>query len=152
MTTVDADETRTLAAVLDELIPPRPDGTLPGAGALGVGAHVTHMVGQLPELGLVVTDGLRALGALARARGVASFADLAPADRQAVLRELDATAPGFTPTLTFLGYGGYYADPRVVTALGLEARAPFPRGYAVPESDFALLENVKRRGPRWREC
>jgi hypothetical protein len=149
MTTMD---NRTLAAALDELVPPRPDGTLPGAGALGVGAHVTRMLGQLPELEGVVTEGLRALDGLARERGAASFADLAQADRAAVMGEIDAKAPGFTPSLTFLAYSGYYADVRVVTALGLEARAPFPQGYAVPETDFALLENVKRRGPRWRQC
>jgi hypothetical protein len=141
-----------LAAVLDELVPPRPDGSLPGAGALGVGAHVERMCAQVPELASPVTQGLRALAELARGRGGRSFADLAAADRQAVLREVDAVAPGFTPTLTFLAYGGYYADPRVVAALGLEARAPFPEGYSVPASDFALLENVKRRGRRWREC
>jgi hypothetical protein len=145
-------DSRTLAAVLDELVPPRPDGALPGAGALGIGAHVERMVGALPDLGSVVLAGLEAIGELARARGVASFADLSPADRQGVMREAEAKAPGFTPSLTFLTFSGYYADTRVVAALGLGARAPFPQGYGVPDSDFALLENVKRRGPRWRKC
>jgi hypothetical protein len=146
-------DTRTLAAVLDELVPPRPDGSLPGAGALGIGAHVERMVAQLPELGDVVLAGLRVLNELARERkGMVSFADVVPRERQVLLREADVRAPGFTPSLTFLAYSGYYADPRVVAALGLAARAPFPEGYAVPDSDFALLENVKRRGSRWRQC
>ena len=40
-----------LALVLDELIPPRPDGLLPGAGTLGVGAVVEHAAAGAPELG-----------------------------------------------------------------------------------------------------
>jgi len=146
-------DSRSLSAVLDELVPPRPDGALPGAGGLGVGAHVERMLAQLPELGDVVLSGLRVLNELARERkGLVSFADVAPNERHVLLREADVRAPGFTPSLTFLTFSGYYADPRVVAALGLEARPPFPQGYAVPDSDFALLENVRKRGPRWRQC
>lgn len=45
----------------------------------------------------------------------------------------------------------YYRDDRVMQSLGMEARAPFPKGYSVPEGDWSLLEAVQRRGKIWRD-
>lgn len=45
----------------------------------------------------------------------------------------------------------YYRDDRVMTALGMEARAPFPTGYEVEQGDWSLLEPVRRKGRLWRE-
>lgn len=44
----------------------------------------------------------------------------------------------------------YYSDDRVMAALGLEPRAPFPRGYPLEEADPSLLDPVKARMPFWR--
>lgn len=45
----------------------------------------------------------------------------------------------------------YYRDDRVMESLGMEARAPFPKGYEVPEGDWSMLEAVQARGKIWRE-
>lgn len=45
----------------------------------------------------------------------------------------------------------YYRDDRVMEALGMEARAPFPLGYEVPEGDWSMLEAVQARGKIWRD-
>ena len=45
----------------------------------------------------------------------------------------------------------YYRDDRVIAALGLEARAPFPRGYELPQGDFSLVEAVRGRARMWRD-
>ena len=58
----------------------------------------------------------------------------------------------------FLEYFGklvmvcYYQNDKVIEALGLEARPPFPEGYHVDEMNFALLETVKKRGKIWRDA
>ena len=47
--------------------------------------------------------------------------------------------------------GAYYRDDRVLLALGLEARAPFPKGYTLEQGDWSLLDAVRHRAPFWRD-
>ena len=75
--------TQLLAMVLDELIPSRPDGLLPGAGTLGVGAVVEHAAAGTPELGQMLTQGLAALDDIARRTGAEGFGALSPTARVA---------------------------------------------------------------------
>ena len=37
----------------------------------------------------------------------------------------------------------YYRDDRVLRSLGLELRAPFPKGYTLEQGDWSLLDPVK---------
>jgi hypothetical protein len=140
-----------LAALLDELVPARPDGRLAGAGALGLAADVVRAMRERPPLRALVVPGLAALAAIVRARGAARLADLAPADRRAALAALAAEAPALLPTLAFVAFIAYYQDPRVLAALGREPRPPFPKGYELAPFDPALLEPVRRRAPFYRE-
>jgi hypothetical protein len=45
----------------------------------------------------------------------------------------------------------YYRDDRVMRALGLEPRAPFPRGHGLEQGEWALLDAVRNRPPMWRD-
>ena len=54
-----------------------------------------------------------------------------------------ATDQFFLPAFLFLVYSTYYQHPRVVEALGLEARAPHPKGHVVEETDWTLLDPVR---------
>lgn len=47
--------------------------------------------------------------------------------------------------------GAYYRDDRVLTALGHEARAPFPKGYEVEQGEWALVDTVRARPAFWRD-
>jgi hypothetical protein len=138
---------RMLATLLDVVVPPSDDGRLPGAGALGLTDHVLRTVEQTPMLGPVVTYGLSALADLAATRNGGGWDGLSPDERADVLREFTATDQFFLPAFLFLAYSGYYQHPRVVEALGLEARAPHPVGYEMDAGDFSLLDVVRRRGP-----
>ena len=149
--TLGPDAEPALAALLDELVPPRPDGRLAGAGGLGLAAPLLRSVAEKPELGTVLAPGVAALDALVRERGAARLVELAPAERRAVLDALATRAPGFLPTVAFLTFLAYYQDPRVLAALGREPRPPFPKGYELPPFDPALLEPVRRRAPFYRE-
>jgi FAD/FMN-containing dehydrogenase len=146
------DQMRTLAAVLDEIIPPRSDGALPGAGTLGVGTSIEHALQHTPDIRAVVVAGLSALDSLATARHARGFATLAHAERLAVLNELASTDLGFLLTLTLHGSVGYYQNGRVLEALGHAPRPPHPDGYEVPPNDLTLLEPVRRRPKMYREC
>ena len=141
------DQRRTLASVLDEVIPPRADGRLPGAGALGLAATVEGVLRATPDLGSMIAEGLTSLDDAARARMGRAFVDVGAADKVALLNEQPFMLP-----LTLQVYVAYYQDPRVVTVLGLEARAPHPHGHAVAPSDLSLLDPVRGRPPLHRPC
>ena len=141
---------RVLVHVLDDLVPPSPDGRLPGAGAAGVGAYLDGSLGALPPLKAMIAAGLDALEALARARHPGGLDALCPAERAAVLAEHAASEHAFPPILVMHAYAGYYQLPQVMTALGLPARPPHPAGYEMGEDDLSLLEPVRRRGPMYR--
>ncbi len=140
------DELRTLASVLDEVIPPSGDGQLPGAGEIGVAGYIDEALRRLPELRAVIADGLAAVNDLARQQGAADFAALARADKVQLLSQ-----QGFMFPLTLHAFIGYYQDPRVAQRLGLAPRPPHPQGYEMEPNDLSLLEPVRRRRKMYRE-
>ncbi len=144
-------EQRALSAVLDEIIPPSGDGRLPGAGELGLVRHIEQVLQQAPQVGPAITQGLSALDELARSRNAPEFAALSHQDKQEVLKQLVPTQPGFLPSLIFHTYVGYYQNGRVVEALGLEARPPFPKGHEMEPNDLTLLDPVRQRPKLYRE-
>ena len=46
----------------------------------------------------------------------------------------------------------YYADERVLMALGFEPRPPFPQGHVLEQGDWQLLDTVRNGPARYREC
>lgn len=44
----------------------------------------------------------------------------------------------------------YYRDDRVMRAIGMEPRPPFPKGFEVEQGDWSLLDPVRRGPVRWR--
>ena len=142
-----ADETRTLASVLDEIIPPSADGRLPGAGALGVAGYIEQALRNTPELRQMIVQGIADLDDQARQRHARSFSELSKPEKVALLNE-----QGFIFPLMFQTYIGYYQHHRVVEALGLAARPPHPKGYEMETNDLTLLDTVRRRGRLFREC
>jgi hypothetical protein len=141
------DQQRTLALVLDVIIPPDPARGLPGAGEVGVGAQVERALGSLPDMRAMVEQGLADVEAQSQERHGRPFAALAADERAALLAE-----HGFVFALTLQAYGGYYQQERVLSALGLEPRPPHPAGHPMAPSDLSLLDPVRARGKRWREC
>lgn len=45
----------------------------------------------------------------------------------------------------------YYRDARVMRALDIAVRPPFPNGYRQEPNDFSLLEPVRQRGEIYRK-
>jgi len=144
---LSSEQAQALAAVLDAIVPPRPDGLVPGAGSLGLVPFLEGRMREAPDLRPAIVQGLEALARLAVERGVGGFPDLAGPERLELLNELSAAEPAFLPGLIFQTYVGYYQQPRVLEALGLEGRPPHPAGYAMEPFDPGLLEPVRRRGP-----
>lgn len=79
------------------------------------------------------------------------LADLEPADRAALVDGLRAADPGAFAIVEAVVSRAYYRDDRVLKSLGVEARPPFPKGYAVEQGDWSLLDPVRARGPIHRD-
>lgn len=59
-----------------------------------------------------------------------------------------------TPVMAALGRAVlqcYYRDDRVMRALGLEPRPPFPKGRVLEQGDWSLLDAVRGRPRMWRD-
>jgi hypothetical protein len=146
------DERRALACVLDELIPPAPERRLPGAGEIGLTAHMERLAAELPAFRAALLPGLAALAELAQQRGAPGFAALRAEERLAALSELAASQPAFVPNLVFQTYVAYYREGPVLEALGLEARPPHPKGHQLAPLDPARLDAVRARPPLYRKA
>jgi hypothetical protein len=141
------EQRRTLASVLDEIIPPSADGRLPGAGQVGLDGAIEQALRGMPELRAMIADGLAELERHADSAHGATFAALSSPDKVQLLNQ-----QAFVLPLTFQTYVAYYQHPRVTAALGLAQRPPHPEGYAMEPNDPSLLEPVRRRDKMYREC
>lgn len=138
-------ETRTLTTVAGMMVPASARHGVPGADDPAIIADMCRTLGR-DEAAL--RDALVHLDGLAGGR----FAEL-PADRR------EAIAAGFREqggprlaTLTRIILQCYYRDDRVMLALGMEPRPPFPKGNEVEQGDWSLLDPVRRRPPIWRQA
>ena len=146
------DQMRLLQSLCDQLVPPSADGRLPSAGAFDLRAHVAGTMRRMPMLRPVVEYGLSTLADLATQRDPGGWDALSAVERADLFHGFAAGDQFFMPALLMLVYSGYYQQARVVEALGLEARAPHPRGYAMEADDLSLLDPVRTRGKRYRDC
>ena len=140
LTDAEARDLRALAALM---IPASTTYDVPGAVDPVIFADI------LNSLERDTPDTRTALAELARLSGGA-FADL-PAVRRAEIAAAfkeQGGPPLFAVNRVVLLC--YYRDDRVMRSLGLEPRSPFPKGHAVAQGDWSLLDPVKARPPIWR--
>jgi hypothetical protein len=97
---------------------------------------------------------LAGIAALARERCGREFADLDDARAMELVNAFRASTPQFFSVFVTQSAVRYYQHDRVLIAIGLEARAPFPAGNEIPEGDWSLLDPVRARsaarGPFYR--
>jgi hypothetical protein len=94
-------------------------------------------------------DVVRALRRLAELAG-APLAGLPREQRLEVANRLRTEGGLALAALTRVILLCYYRDDRVMTSLGQEPRPPFPKGHAVEQGDWSLLDPVKKRAPFYR--
>lgn len=140
-----AEHEQAMAALIDAVLPASDDGRMPGGAALDLVSHVERSVRQNPMMRPVIEYGLTTVAEIVAKRNPAGIGGLPATEWADALREFAATDQFFLPAFLFLVYGGYYQHPRVVTALGMEPRAPHPKGYEMAADDWSLLEQVRRR-------
>jgi hypothetical protein len=132
---------RTVAAMI---IPASAEYRVPGADDDLVQADI------LATLGRDTAPVAAALDHLARLAGM-PLAELDPAARDGVAKIFRAEGGGPAATLVRVVLQCYYRDDRVLHSLGLEPRAPFPKGHVLADGDWSLLDPVKARARKMRE-
>ncbi len=140
LTAAQRDDLRTVAAMIS---PASDEYKIPGADDPAIQADMLATLGR--DTALVA----QALDHLARLAGK-PMAELDAAKRDAVAMEFRATGGAAAATLVRVVLQCYYRDDRVLLSVGMEPRAPFPKGHVLEQGDWSLLEPVKARGGRMR--
>jgi hypothetical protein len=137
------DEARALRLVAGMMIPASTAFAMPGADDDAIFADILDSIERDAAL---VKQALQRLDALAG--GV--FADLDLARRLAAAEALRAAGGESLVALTRVIAQCYYRDDRVMRSLGMEVRAPFPKGFEVEQGDWSLLDPVRARPAFYR--
>jgi hypothetical protein len=143
--TLTPAESRDLRCIAGMVIPASTEFGVPGADDTAIFADIVASLGR--DLGLV----REALGTLA-ALGGGTFADLDVERRDAAAAAFRAHGGAASATLSRVILQCYYRDDRVVRSLGLEPRAPFPKGHTLEQGDWSLLDPVRARPKMWRDA
>lgn len=156
---VSAVQRATLDAVLNMIVPASEDGRLPSAVEVGVLDHIRDAASGAPAAGDPAHDLIDTLGEeldrlddQARTQFGGAFAELAADDQETLVSNIRSNDPRFMSGLAMVTVTCYYQHDRVLEALGMEARAPYPQGYEVVSGDLSLLEPVVQRGKRYRDA
>ena len=134
-----------MQAFLDTVIPPSPDGRMPGAGSLGIEDAVVAAVEQDSHSGQLIRAGLAAVESAASTSTEGGFTALSSADRVAVVSAVLPDHPQLMNAFARHLYLAYYQHPRVLVALGEPPRPPFPEGFTVEPTDPELLAKLMER-------
>ncbi len=134
-------ECRDLRCIAGMMIPASSEFGVPGADDPVIFADIVKSLGHVRE----------ALGGCCELAGGA-FADLDAARREAVAASFRAGGGEAVATLSRVILQCYYRDDRVVRSLGLEPRAPFPKGHTLEQGDWSLLDPVRARPKMWRDA
>lgn len=142
LTRAQRDDLRTIAAMI---VPASDEYQVPGADDPTIQADILATLGRDTRL---VTGALDHLARLAGQR----LAELDAARRDAVAQEFRKHGGAAAATLVRVVLQCYYRDDRVLRSLGLELRAPFPKGHVLPDGDWSLLDPVKARSGTLRRA
>ncbi len=140
-----AAETTDLRVVAGHIIPASAAHGAPGADDETIFADIVASLGRdLPAV----------------RRALSTIADMADGPLARLPRETQAETlatfrekhPGAAGVLYSVTVQCYYRDDRVMASIGMDVRAPFPKGFEIIEGDFSLLEPVRARGRIYRDA
>ena len=136
LTSAQRDDLRTVAAMI---VPASDEYKVPGADDPAIQADM------LATLGRDTAHGARRRSIISRASPASRWPNSIRPSAMRWRTEFRATGGAAAATLVRVVLQCYYRDDRVLRSLGLELRAPFPKGYALEQGDWSLLDPVKAR-------
>ena len=146
-TLLTSDQRMILDIVLDQLIPADQAREKPSAADVGVFEYIAERnPASYEEIGRQLDE----LDELATSSYDKRYVELTRELQDGTLNSLREQDPRFLFGLALQAVECYYLDSRVMTAIGLPPRAPYPDGYSVHRGDLSLLDPVRERGQIWR--
>jgi len=136
LTTAQRDDLRVIAGTM---IPESDEYKVPGADDAAIQGDIMATLGRDTKMVSAALDHIAKLAGK-------PLAELDDAERDAVVTEFRTSGGAPAATLARVILQCYYRDDRVLRSLGLELRAPFPKGHVLPEGDWSLLDPVRARG------
>jgi hypothetical protein len=140
LTSAQCDDLRVISGMM---IPESSEYKVPGADDAAIQGDILATLGRDTKMVSAALDHI------ARLAGK-PLAALDAAQREAVVTEFRASGGAPAATLARVILQCYYRDDRVLRSLGLELRAPFPKGHVLPDGDWSLLDPVKARPAKLR--
>ena len=140
LTDAELADLRALAGII---VPPSNKYDVPGADDATIFADIAKSIGRDAEP-------VRATLARVRALAGGAFVALDAVRRTEIGTRLRAEGGRELGVFTRVVLLCYYRDDRVMLSLGLEPRAPFPKGHVLEQGDWSLLDPVRQRNPFWR--
>ena len=132
-----------LRSLVGMIVPASAKYAVPGADDEIIFSDILNSIGR---------DLVKVRAALLKLRSVAGgpLAALDATRRREVAAKLRAEGGIPIAVLARIVLLCYYRDDRVLVSLGLEPRAPFPKGHVIEQGDWSLLDPVRGRSPFWR--
>jgi hypothetical protein len=142
LTLAQQSDLRVIAAMM---IPASDEYKVPGADDAAIQGDILTTLGRDTKMMAAALDHVAGLAGK-------PLAELDEAKREAVVTEFRASGGAPAAVLARVILQCYYRDDRVLRSLGLELRAPFPKGYVLPEGDWSILDPVRARGGSLRRA
>jgi len=138
------EQLRDLRRLAGFMVPASAEYGVPGADDEAILADIVRSLGS-------DKDDVREALAILREIAGGDFAGLDEASAEAAAMTLLGREH---PVIAALGRAVlqcYYRDDRVMHALGIEPRAPYPQGRVLEPGDWSLLDPVRGRPRMWRD-
>ncbi len=134
------NERSVLGALVERIIPASETHGVPGASDEAI---LTDILGVAAPHHGALCGALANLEALAEGACGAGFMELSDSDQAAAAKAFRAAQPELAGLIAALTAQCYYRDDRVMRALDMETRPPFPKGFEVAGGDWSLLDPVR---------
>ena len=143
------EQNHILLTILDMIVPEDSSRSKPSAAEVDVLKFICeyepgYIETLIQEIALVANESVKTFGN--------PFSSLDTATRDELISKLRSDDPFFLRGLAIWTVTCYYQDYRVMHAIDLPARAPYPLGYDVDSGDLSLLDPVKTRGKIYRDA
>ena len=146
---LNEEQSHSLKFLLNMIIPPNQEKGMPGAGELDFVSYVHEFA---PDQIKAIQSELDLLEQESQHQYKCSFTDLDPSDRELLVDQMRKKDTQFAQHIVVQTMGCYYQDDKVVTALGVETRPPFPKGNEVVSGDLSLLDPVRKKKQMYRDA
>jgi hypothetical protein len=143
--TLTAAQRDDLRAISGMMIPESDEYQVPGADDAAIQGDIVATLGRDTKMVAAALDHIAKLAGQ-------PLASLDEAKRGAVVTEFRASGGAPCAVLARVILQCYYRDDRVLRSLGIELRAPFPKGHVLLDGDWSILDPVRDRGGSLRRA